>query len=250
VTGAEIVGEHGMRARGRLLLGAIGLLSWLAGGVAAFVSDNGGGAAALVAGGAVAGAFAAIGRWPTRVVVSGHELSWEQIRQTVDSQMQIAREDRPDALTELTVLRQRLDELQRTGQLQTHPAEDFDDAVADALRRVAPNAQLLRSTVVSRQVPDFELVDRDRRVYIETKWRTDPRAPFRWDTLSQLLPGLPQAACLLVVTNATDVAAARKQLSSHAEVKIRVVSWNGNTDDGELRVALGELLADSGPQIS
>jgi hypothetical protein len=148
-----------MRARGRLILGAIGLLSWLAGGIAAFVSDNGGGAAALVAVGAVAGAFAAIGRWPTRVVVSGHELSWEQIRQTVDSQIQVAREDRPDAFAELTVLRQRLDQLQRTGQLQNHPAQEYDDAVADALHRVAPSAQLLRSTVVSRQLPDFEVID-------------------------------------------------------------------------------------------
>ena len=31
-----------MRTRGRLILGAIGLLSWVAGGIAAFVSNNGG----------------------------------------------------------------------------------------------------------------------------------------------------------------------------------------------------------------
>jgi hypothetical protein len=215
----------------------------LAGGVAAFVSDNGGGAAALVAGGAVAGAFAAIGRWPTRVVVSGHELSWEQIRQTVDSQIQVVQEDRPDAVNELTVLRQRLDRLQRTGEFQRHPAADYDDAVADAVRRIAPSGQLLRNTVVSRQVPDFELVDDGRRIYIETKWRTNPRAVFRWDTLSQLLPGLPSAACLLVVTNATDVAAAREHLSATEGIRIRVVSWNDEKDDDDLRAALSELLA-------
>jgi hypothetical protein len=232
-----------MRARGRLILGAIGLLSWLAGGIAAFVSDNGGGAAALVAGGAVAGAFAAIGRWPTRVVVSGHELSWEQIRQTVDSQIQVAREDRPDAFAELTVLRQRLDQLQRTGQLQNHPAQEYDDAVADALHRVAPSAQLLRSTVVSRQLPDFELIDEGRRAYVETKWRTDPRPAFRWKTLDQLIPALPARAPLLVITNSVDVTAAREQLSATEKVRIRVVSWNDEEDDDDLHAALAELLA-------
>jgi hypothetical protein len=232
-----------MRARGRLILGAIGLLSWVAGGIAAFVSDNGGGAAALVAGGAVAGAFAAIGRWPTRVVVSGHELSWEQIKQTVDSQIQVAREDRPDAFAELTVLRQRRDRLQRTGQFQSHPAAAYDDAVADALRRVAPSAQLLRSTVVSRQLPDFELVDGERRIYGETKWRTDPRPAFRWGTLHQLSPALPPAASLLVITNSVDIAAAREQLSAMEGVRIRVVSWNDEDDDDDLRAALSELLS-------
>jgi hypothetical protein len=197
----------------------------------------------LVAGGAVAGGFAAIGRWPTRVVVSGHELSWEQIRQTVDSQIQVVQEDRPDAVKELTVLRERLDRLQRTGEFQRHPAADYDDAVTEALRRVAASGQLLRSTVVSRQVPDFELVDGDRRTYVETKWRTNPRATFRWDTLSQLLPGLPPAACLLVVTNATDVAAAREQLSATEGIRIRFVSWNDEEDDDELHAALSELLA-------
>jgi hypothetical protein len=173
----------------------------------------------------------------------GHELSWEQIRQTVDSQIQVVQEDRPDAVKELTVLRERLDRLQRTGEFQRHPAAEYDDAVAEALRRVAASGQLLRRTVGSRQVPDFELVDGDRRIYVETKWRTNPRATFRWDTLSQLLPGLPPVACLLVVTNATDVAAAREQLSATEGIRIRFVSWNDEEDDDELRAALSELLA-------
>jgi hypothetical protein len=243
VTDSELLSERAMRGRGRLILGAIGLLSWLAGGVAAFVSENGGGAAALVAGGAVAGAFAAIGRWPTRVVVSGHELSWERIRQTVDSQIQVVQEDRPDAVKELTVLRQRLDRLQRTGQFQRHPAEDYDDAVAEALRRVAATARLLRSETRSRQVPDFELVDDGRRLYVETKWRTDPRPAFRGDTLPQLLSGLPPGAALLVITNSADVSTARESLATAAGIRTQIVSWNDESDDGALRAAVSDMLA-------
>ena len=232
-----------MTMRDRFILGAIGLLSWLAGGIAAFVSPNGAGAAALVAGGALAGAIGAIGRWPSRVSVSGNEVTWDEVKETVDSQIKVAKEGRPDALAELTVLRERLDKLQRTGQFQRHPAAEYDDVVADALRRVAPNGQLLRNTVVSRNAPDFELVDGDRRVFIETKWRTDPRPAFRWATLQELLPALPPAASLLVITNSVDVTAAREQLSATQGVRIRVVSWNNEEDDDDLHAALAELLA-------
>jgi hypothetical protein len=231
-----------VRARSRLILGVIAALSWVAGGIAAFVSTNGAGAAALVAGGVLAGAVAAIGRWPTRVTVSGHEVSWEYVKKTVDSQIRVARDDRPDAVTELTVLRQRLDELQRTGQFQRHPAEEYDDAVSSALRRVAPAGRLLRSTLRSRRVPDFELIDSQRRIHIETKWRTDPRPAFRWDTLNQLIPGLPAGASLLVITNSVDITAAREQLAATQGITVRVVSWNDESDDDVLRAAVSELL--------
>lgn len=170
-------------------------------------------------------------------------MTWEEVKETVDSQIEVAKEGRPDALTELTVLRERLEKLQRTGQFQRHPAAEYDDAVSDALRRVAPSGQLLRNTVVSRQRPDFELIDKGRRVYVETKWRTDPRPAFRWRTLEQLIPALPAGAPLLVITNSVDVTDAKEQLSETKGIGIRVVSWNDGEDDDDLRGALFELLA-------
>jgi hypothetical protein len=52
---------------------------------------------------------------------------------------------------------------------------------------------------------------------------------------------------LLVVTNATEVAAAREQLSATEGIRIRVVSWNDEKDDDDLRAALSELVAPSSP---
>ena len=50
----------------RIALLVVGLASWAAGGVAAFLSDNGAGAAALIVTGALAIVVALVGRWPSR----------------------------------------------------------------------------------------------------------------------------------------------------------------------------------------
>jgi hypothetical protein len=176
------------------------------------------------------------------VVVSGHELAWDAVRRTVDSQIEAAAHDQPDAaLAELTVLRERLDTLARTGRFQRHPAEDYDDAVAEAFVRILPGARIVRSTIRSREVADFELVDRDRVIHVETKWRADPRMPFLGETLARLLPRLPADASLLVVTNAGDVSAARDTYSSTLDGRIRIVSWSGSRDDEQLQKALTKL---------
>src|ERR1700685_436676 len=61
----------------RTALAAVGLMSWLAGGAASFLSKNGAGAAALVAAETVCGVLALMDRWPSRVLMSGKEVSWE-----------------------------------------------------------------------------------------------------------------------------------------------------------------------------
>jgi hypothetical protein len=50
-------------------------------------------------------------------------------------------------------------------------------------------------------------------------------------------------AALLVVTNSADITAARDQLSATEGVRIRVVSWQDESDDQDLRTAVSELLA-------
>jgi hypothetical protein len=83
--------SHGISMSYRVTLLAAGLASWGAGGVASFVSGNGAGAAALVAVGALCGGVALIGRWPSRISMSGNELTWEDVRETVDSQIEVVR---------------------------------------------------------------------------------------------------------------------------------------------------------------
>ena len=70
---------------GRAALAAVGLASWAAGAVAAFLSGNGASTAALIVTGCLSGALGLIGRWPSRVTVSGNEISWESIDQTMES---------------------------------------------------------------------------------------------------------------------------------------------------------------------
>jgi hypothetical protein len=116
---------HEISKRSRRTLVAVGLMSWLAGGAASFLGKNGAGAAALVAVGAVCGVLALMGRWPSRISMSGNELSWPEVKETVDSQIEVAEKsgEASEALRELKELRERLDVLQRTGSVPEHPAE-------------------------------------------------------------------------------------------------------------------------------
>lgn len=115
----------------RAVLAAVGLTALLAGGAASFLSKNGAGAAALVAAGTVCAVLALMGRWPSRISMSGNEFSWDDIKETVDSQIEVAENsgEANDALSELRELRERLDVLQRTGSIPEHPAETYDKSV-------------------------------------------------------------------------------------------------------------------------
>ncbi len=229
---------------GRWALVVFGASSWLAGGAAVFLSDNGAGAAALVIAGAGAGAVAAIGRWPSRVAAYGHEASWQEVHETVESQIRTAEESGqpPSALRELQALRARLDALERTGRVSRHPAEEYDDAVEDALRRLTHGVGVVRRAERSREVADFQLVTGDGRAYVETKWRLGPTDPLRAETIEQLLDKLPAGSRLLVVANTPAIAEAQQKLAG----RTNIVTWRGPSDDAELEQALADLLAGMG----
>jgi hypothetical protein len=112
----------------------------LGGSIATFTTTNGAGAVALIAAGAGAAGLGLLGRWPSKVAVSGNEFSWDEIEETLDSQIETAREDEanPAVLRELETLKNRLDELQRTGAVAEHPAARYDREVLAALHRVMP----------------------------------------------------------------------------------------------------------------
>jgi hypothetical protein len=234
----------GKTKRGLLL--AAGLGSWGAGGTASFLSDNGAGAAALVAVGAVCGGLALIGRWPSRISMSGNELAWEDVKETVDSQIEVAETSGEDAsvLNELRYLRERLDFLQRTGSVSKHPAQVYDEAVQAAVRRLLPQAELTRQQIRSRSIADFVLRYQGRQLLLETKWRADPEQPYRGRTLPNLLERLAQDATLLVVVNAhpSAVAAAQSLVNDSIGARGRVAGWLDVRDDGELARALTSLL--------
>src|SRR5580704_16942198 len=76
--------------RNRIALAAAGLGSWAAGGAASFLSGNGAGAAALVAVGGICGVLGLMGRWPSRISMGGGDFFWEEVHETVNSQIQVA----------------------------------------------------------------------------------------------------------------------------------------------------------------
>src|SRR6266700_365385 len=79
---------HTINGRSRLILVITGIVSWLAGGAASFVSRNGAGA--LIVAGMLREVLALMGRWPSRISMSGNEISWDAVQQTVNSQIQVA----------------------------------------------------------------------------------------------------------------------------------------------------------------
>lgn len=230
----------------RVALTVAGLASWLAGGAASFRSDNGLGAAALIAVGGICGMLGLMGRWPSRISMSGNEVTWETIEQTVTSQIQVAvdNDESETVLAELTTLRQRLAELQRSGTVPSHPAQIYDDDVVAAIRRLLPQAEIVRQVIGDRATPDFVVRYRRTTVFVETKWRADPSRPFGGSTLPLLVHGLDQEARLLVITN-TNVPprpSASETLREAMGGRGRIVQWLDAADDGALAEALTALL--------
>ncbi len=185
--------------------------------------------------------MAAIGRWPSRVAAYGTEASWQEVYETVESQIRSARESDqpPSTLRELQTLRGRLDALERTGRVSRHPAEIYDDAVEYALGRLAPGIHVVRRTVRSRDVADFVLMKDDRPAYLETKWRLGPTDPISTETIERLLGVLPAGARLLVVANTPTIAEAQRKLVG----RTTIVTWRDPSDDPELGQAIADLLA-------
>jgi hypothetical protein len=231
--------------RNRSALAIVGIGSWLAGGAAAFLSSNGAGAAALVAAGTVCVVLALMGRWPSRVSMSGNELSWGDVKETVDSQIVHAEKsgEAEEAIEQLRSLRERLEVLERTGSVPELPAATYDDAVEAALRRLLPSADIVRQKTRSREIPDFVVMDHGTHLFVETKWRQDVAKPFGGSTLPRLIQGLPADARLLVVINTDRMQpSAAKPVEDALGAHGRIVTWRDARDDRALAEALRSVL--------
>src|SRR5205085_7906666 len=83
-------GDMGTGARRGLV--CAGLASWAAGAVATFTNGEGSGAVALIGAGLLAGVLGLVGRWPSKISVSGSEISWPEVKETVDEQIEAAQD--------------------------------------------------------------------------------------------------------------------------------------------------------------
>jgi hypothetical protein len=243
-------GDQVISRGSRLALVIAGLASWAAGAVAAFLSSNGAGAAALIITGCLSGGLGLVGRWPSRLALSGTEISWESIDQTMESQIRVAQQDEDDgaALRELLTLRDRLAVLQETGSVPLHPAEAYDQAVTAAIRRLLPGAEVVAHGTRSRATPDFTVEYRGHALFLETKWRVDPSEPFGGSTLPILLSALPAGASLLVVTNTSvpPLPRADQILRDALGDRGRIACWLDVRDDTALAAALAALISNEG----
>lgn len=223
-----------------------GVFSWVAGAGATFAGGEGSGAVALIAAGATAGLLGLVGRWPSRIAVSGNEISWAEVKETVEEQIDAAEDaGNESAVQELEELRRRLDALERTGSAPRHPAAAFDDAVEQAIRRALPGAVVRRAEGGrSRAKADFEVALGARALLVESKFKSDPRHPFQGTTLTPLLASLSRNERLLIVTNAIDTRRAEEVVADRRD-RVRLVSWIGPADDQALSAALINLLRDS-----
>jgi hypothetical protein len=230
----------------RITLAAAGLASWVAGGTASFLGKGGAGAAALIVAGAVCLVMSMVGRWPTRISVSGNELSWDAVKETVQSQIESTEstESTDGSTADLKILLDRLTALQQTGVAPDPPAEIFDRGVEAATRRLLPGAEVIRSRPRSKDTPDYLVRYDGGEFWMETKWRADPDAPFRGRTLPGLLDWVRGKGKLLVVVNASDdqVTAARDLVSQALDGDGKVVGWRDVRDDSTLAQALAALL--------
>lgn len=221
-----------------------GFLSWAAGAVATFTDGEGSAAVALIGAGALAGLLGLVGRWPSTISVSGNEISWIEVTETVDEQIEAAHDAGDEgAVRELEVLRRRLEQMHRTGAAPRHPAAEYDDAVEEAIRRALPGASVRKEASRSRDKADFEVALGRKILLVESKFKHDPRRSFQGSTLAPLLDRLPEDQRLLIVTNSLDIRQAEAVVRNHRD-RVRVVTWISSADDAELRIALHQLLSE------
>jgi hypothetical protein len=231
----------------RVALVAAGLVSWLAGGIASFRSLNGAGAAALIAAGVVCLLLSFIGRWPTRISVSGNEVSWSEVDETVASQIRaaLASGEEKSVIAELQNLQSRLRGLQQTGEIPPHPAETYDQEVERAIARILGGAEVIRHHGRSDAIADFLVSYHGQELYVETKWRSDSTPTFTGSNLPRLLAGLEtRAVRLLVVVNIPSISPdASKIVIDALGERGGIVTWRDSRDDAILGEALNALLA-------
>lgn len=231
-----------MSRRERGLLGTAGGISWLA-GVAATFADGGAGSPALIIAGMIAGGLALMGRWPTRVVVSGHEMSWSEVNSAIREQVEVAEDSGDESAARLLIdLQQRLAEWEKTGAIPAHPAARYDGELKAAISRLLPGAEIVVPEARSRDTPDLEVKHGGRTLLIETKFKRDSAEPFRGGTLQALLSGMGGTDRLLVVSNSNDVRAGSEVVRRKLDGRGRVVMWRGPIDDAELASAVRSLL--------
>lgn len=230
-----------MKPGERWILGSAGVCSWVAGAVATFAGGSGPPAVALIGAGAASGALALIGRWPTRIVISGHEVSW--LAEEVQEKLEEAEDAGDDArVAVLTELKRDLEQAHRTGSLPRHPAAAYDDDLRDALQRILPGTEIVSSTERSRGRADFTLSRGGITLLVESKYKSNVREPFRGSTLEPLLHTIGPSERLLVVTNAIDVERAARVVATRLAERGQVVSWLGPLDDDALRTAVRRLV--------
>jgi hypothetical protein len=116
--------------------------------------------------------------------------------------------------------------------------------VEAAIRRLLPDAEILRPDSRSRDRADFAVRHRGQSLYVETKWRSDPLRVFRGSTLPQLLTKIPAGARLLVVINTAEPPSAQaiELVRTTLGDRGRIVAWRDTTDDAKLGLALTAVL--------
>jgi hypothetical protein len=227
--------------RTRIALVVFGALSWLGGGVGAYVADNDIASTALVVGGVGALLVAAIGRWPSTISVGGNEASWrrrlaEQVEQEIDAAP-------PEAEPALRSIQRQLEQPLSTS---SGPAA-YDRRVVAAIEHVLPGATI-RPKRRAGTVSDFELTVDGSVLLIETKYVKPPAKTFSGRTLDPLLAQLATGPHLLVVSNAPDVDVARDKVRrALGAQRAEVVSWRNDDDDAALLAAIERLTGSVRP---
>lgn len=225
-----------------MALVAFGLALVAAGGVATFVGELGGGAAALVVVGAVALLFAAVGQWPDRVTYSGASVEFrvvDVIRNRIDELIALAPETTRPTLEQL---RRDITEAQVSHAPNNAPAIRYDDEIEQALRRVAPEVLIRRDERWSRERADFWLKQDEQRLLVETKY-VGSNPTYRGSTLGKLIERAGSGERLLVITNAPDPGGARRRVVDALGDGGDVVTWRGPEHDAELAAVVDRLLA-------
>lgn len=121
--------------------------------------------------------------------------------------------------------------------------DTYDVAVAKALRRLMPGVSIDVEARRSRLLVDFEVeIPGDPQpLLVETKWRGDPRVPYRGSTLKPLVETLGTAVRLLVVINSLESAIGFDEESVDLP-SFAVVGWLDEEDDPALEAALKRVL--------
>lgn len=258
---SEDLSANSLSPNQKRVVGVFGIITLAYGAFGTFRIKSDAGYTSFVLIGFVSLLIAALGKWPMKIAVGGISTQFQNDDTPTKDYIKINLQDTrieseiiPSQFSErgFSLATNFPDSESLNKELESSTENtilsflEFDRAIKRSLRKLFPNAHLVRDASVGGIRVDFQLNFGYDTMYIETKYLKESSLVFKGITLDSLLENLPSNAKLLVIANTRNIDQARQKVKRfQVKGRVRVISWLDSSDNKNLKIAIMRLLEES-----